>query len=183
MLDALCFAVRDVIRGNAALGYGVAQTEVMADGEPPPRCGDIFVAVHEGRVSSESDENLDEYFSFNLTLTMRVTGVPMDRIGDQLLCRKLAKRTGFNGRAEKLRAFLHKNWSVVALANQYLCEMVDRGGTVYGFCESPIYKGIEVPHFVGGSWFKAAPDSQNVGIAAQLSFDRTRRLQPIGEMV
>lgn len=180
MMDALLFGVREAVRGNVALGYGVPQCEICFDGEPPPRCGAIFVAIHPGRVSSESEENLDEYFQFFLTLTMRVT-IPIDRVGDQLLCNKLAKRNGFNGRVESLRAFLHKNWNVVQLANQQISEIVQRGGNVYGFCESPCYKGVQQPHWVGGDWFKSMPDAQDVGIAAMLTFDRVRRIQPIGE--
>ena len=73
MIDALLFAVRDAVRAQS-FGYGSADLcEIMDDGHPPERCGNLFVAVHEGQSSSRARRNLDEYFAFAVTLTMRVS--------------------------------------------------------------------------------------------------------------
>lgn len=186
MMDALLYAVRDFIR-TAGAGYGRAECEIMDDGKPPPRCGNFFAAVHASRVSSEGDNNLDERFGFLVTLTMRVT-VPLDRVGDQQIARNLAlvplaQRRGFNAKVEQLRSFLHMNWGMTIVqgrtppsANDNLAAWAT--GTVYGFCEPARYRGPEVVRLVGGDWFGAEPDSEDVGIVSEMRFEGARRFQP-----
>lgn len=176
MIDALLYSVRDAIRG-AGFGYGTAQCDIRDDGQPPPAMGDIFVAVHQGASRSTMKNALNEYFGFNVTLTMRAT-VPYDRIGDQMLARKLAKEVGFNRRAEQLRAFLHQNWGILQDANQYLIDMETNANVVYGFCEAAQYAGMEIPALVGAAWFLAESD-ERTGLKAELRFEDARRLQPI----
>ena len=177
MIDALLYAVRDAVR--AYLKYDYTRCEIRDDGRPPPRCGDIFIAVHQLGSSSEMDNALDEYSNFGLTLTMRVTNVPIDRVGDQMLAKKKARETGFNAILDRLD-FLHMNWQVLANANQYLVEMVGDVQEVYGFAEPARYRGAEVPVLVGGEHFWAEPDSTEIGLKAMARFERCRRLQAIG---
>ncbi len=184
MLDALLFAVRDAIRGDG-FGYSEATCEVMPDGHPPPRCGDIFLAIHEGPTRSRADNCLDEYFDFFLTLTLRTAGVPIDRVGDQLLARNLARRVlpgqpkSFNARAEEMRAFMHMNWGVLQDANNNLVAFLPDAQTVYGFVEPARYRGMEVPVLQGGDWFASMPEASDVGLKSQLRFEDCRRLQAI----
>lgn len=185
MIDALLFAVRDAIRAQD-FGYGEQTCEIMDDGHPPPRMGNIFVAIHEGQSRSTARRNLDEYFAFNLTLTMRVS-VPVDRIGDQLLASKLARtaskgQPSFNARMEQLRAFLHMNWNVMVATGQTPNSANDNlaawlSGTVYGFVEPAMYTGRDKPALVGGEWFGAAPEASDVGLICEMRFDRARRFQ------
>ena len=86
MIDALLYAVRDNIR-SAGFNYGKAECEIMEDGRPPPRAGNVFVSVHGGNSSSLRDNQLYEEFGFFITLTMRTGGVSIDRVGDQLIAR------------------------------------------------------------------------------------------------
>lgn len=189
MIDALLFSVRDGLRA-AGYGYGVQEVEIMDDGHPPPRAGNIFIAVHEGPTRATNDNCLMEYFAWNLTLTMRVS-VPLDRIGDQLLASKLARRAGpgqpsFNARLEQLRAWGHMNWQVTVLPNQTpnsandnLCAWAPAGTSqVYGFIEPARYRGAEKPTLVGGEWFGSVPEAADVGLKAELRFDGARRMQP-----
>ncbi len=177
MIDAILYAVRDAIRG-AQYGYDHKTCEVMADGHPPPRCGDWFAAVHQGASTSDSDNCLMEYFAFALTLTARVV-ISLDRVGDRLLAKQLARETGFNARAEQLRAFLHMNWGVLQDANNNLFAWSKATTQVNGFCEPARYRGMDVPVLVGGEWFNAEPDAMDVGLKAELRFEDARRLQPI----
>lgn len=184
MIDALLFAVRDGIR-SAGFGYGVPQCEIMDDGRPPSRFGDLFVAVHEGQTRNRSMRNLDEYFAWSLTLTMRVTGIPIDRIGDQGLASKLARTAGkgqpsFNARLEQLRAWGHMNWTVMGSANQNLAAWAPPNvSSIYGFVEPAHYTGAERPTLVAGEWVSAAPEAADVALKAELRFDGERRMQPI----
>jgi hypothetical protein len=185
MIDALLLAIRDDIR-KAGFGYdSPASCEIMDDGKPPPRAGNVFVAVHEGQVRSTNDNCLMEYYDWNITLTMRVA-VPLDRVGDQLLASKLARKHGpgqpsFNARLEQLRAFLHVNWRIgLYNANANLIEMAPPGIiSVYGFIEPARYRSMEKPVLVGPDWFSATPESGHVGLKSELRFEGARRMQAL----
>lgn len=193
MIDALLYAVRDGLRAlqnTAGVKRDVATCEIMDDGRPPPRCGDWFVSVHGGRSKPgpANSRNLDELFGFSVTLTMRVT-VPLDRVGDQQIARNLAlvplgQRQGFNHKLEQLRDFLHMNWRITVKTGQTPNSANDNltawaTGTVYGFVEPARFvSGVVTPKLVGGEWFDAEPEAEEVGLVAELMFDGARRVQP-----
>lgn len=175
MIDALLFAVRDAIR-TGGFGYDYASCELTgSDGKPPGRCGDWFVSIHQGASTSDMMNALNEYFDFNVTLTARLSNVPLDRIGDQLLATKLADKTGFNRRINALATFLHMDWGVMQEANNNLQKMMPDVLTVYGFSEPAQFAGAETPILVGSEWFSADPDDVDVGLKSSISFVRCRR--------
>lgn len=186
MIDALLYAVRDAIRA-AGFNYGKAESEIMDDGRPPPRCGNFFVAVHGGKSRGTADNQLHEHFGFSLTMTMRIT-VALDRVGDQQIARnvllELARKQGFNAKVDQLRGFLHMNWRITVLTGQTPASANDNvsdwaaTGTVYGFCEPARWQGEEIPRLVGGEWFGADPDEEANGIVCEMRFDGARRFQP-----
>ena len=188
MLDALLYAVQDHIRA-AGMNYDQATCGVQDSGQPPPRCGNFFVAVHGGKSSPgpANSRNLDELFGFSVTLTMRVT-VPLDRLGDQQFYRNIERiplgyRQGFAAKVEQLRAFLHMNWRMTVLTGQTPNSANDNiiawaTGTVYGFVEPARFMGMEVARLVGGEWFAAEPEAEDIGLVSELRFDRAKRLQP-----
>ena len=188
MIDALLYSARDNIRA-AGFNYGKAECEIMDDGSPPPRAGNVFVAVHGGNSSPgpTNTRNLDELFGFSVTLTMRVV-IAADRIGDQLIARNLnlvplGQRQGFNNKIEQLRTLLHMNWNMTVVQNQTPASANDNivswgFGSTYGFIEPARYNGAEIPTLVGGDWFGAKPDSTDFAIKSELRFTGARRLQP-----
>ena len=159
----------------------------MDDDHPPPRCGNYFAAVHGGAITCDTDNNLDEYYEFSVTLTMRVT-VALDRVGDQQMARNitrvpLGERQGFYAKADRLKNYLHMNWGRVVLTSQTPNSANDNlaawaTGTVYGFCEPMRFRRMEFPKLVGGEWFGAEPDAEDVGMKSTLTFGRCRRMQP-----
>lgn len=191
MIDALLYAVRDTIRA-ASINYGKAECEITGDdGKPPPRAGNVFVAVHGGRAKpgKANDNSLYEVYDYAVTLTMRIVSVPLDRIGDQLVARNiplapLGYRQGFNHRVEQLRALLHMNWQMTVQQSQTPNSANDNlaawcTGTVYGFCEPARWQGpIEVPKLVGAEWLGADPDSEDFALKAELRFSGAKRFQP-----
>lgn len=193
MLDALLYAVRDGIRA-AGMNYDTASCEIMENGSPPPRCGNYFVAVHGGTDRGSSDNQLQEYLGFLVTLTARVT-VPLDRVGDQQMSRNLAlvplaQRQGFYAKREQLRAFLHMNWKMTVLQGQTPNSANDNlaawaTGEVYGFCEPARYRGSEKARLMGSEWFDAEPPKnvrnekkEMFGIVSEMKFEGARRFQP-----
>lgn len=185
MMDALLFAVRDRVE-NAQLGYIVPGTmNIMGDQRPASGMGAIFLSISVGQVldgeseARNKDNSLDDDFAYEMTLTMRVQ-VPFDKIGDSQLAVKLARKTGFNRKCEDLVALAHMDWEAIAKANQYMLQWLGEDKDVWGFCEPARFRRIEVPHFVTGEWFSAAPEAKDVGLAAAMSFSGARRIQPIG---
>lgn len=190
MIDAILYAVRDGIRA-AKIGYGVAECEIMDDGHPPPRAGNVFVAVHGGRShpGQANDNNLFELFDFSVTLTMRVT-ISLDRVGDQLIARNIAlvpqgQRQGFDHKAEQLRSLLHMAWRLIVQtgqdppsANDNLVAWV-ASGSVYGFCEPARYQGEETPTLVGGDWLGSDPNSEDFALKSEMKFINAKRFQPL----
>lgn len=180
MIDALLDAVVSEIVA-AQIGYArPSMIDIRDTGKPIPSCGDIYVAVHELPGKSGGENSLDERFSFGVTLTMRLQGIPLDRIGDKLLAVKLAKSTGFNRRADRLKNLLHMDWNLLKLANNYLVEVNPDAQQVYGFCEPGRYRGREVPVLVGPEWFDAEPTMDEMGLKSELRFDDARRMQALG---
>ncbi len=183
MIDALLYAVRDTLRA-VPFQYDYATCDIMPDGKPPARCGNYFLAIHQGASRSTADNYLDERFSFSLTLTMRVNS-GVERVGDQLLARRLARQTardiGFNGRIEQLRALMHMAWDVLGIANTYLVQWAgDEVSEVYGFCEAFRYRGEAQPSWCYGDWFTGDPSSADLGLKAEMRFDDCRRFQALG---
>lgn len=190
MIDALLYAVRDVIRA-AGINFGVAECEIMDSGRPPPRCGNFFAAVHDGTTRSgpANSRNLDELFDFSVTLTARLGRVSIDRVGDQLIARNLARaplgnREGFNAKVELLRALLHSNWKITVLTGQTPNSANDNltawlgGSGVYGFVEPARYRGLPRIAETPADWFGDDPDSTTLGVKAELRFEGARRFQP-----
>lgn len=188
MIDALLFAVRDAIIA-ARMNYDQATCRIMDDGRPPPRCGNYFAAIHGGKSANKGVRNLDEKFDFSVTLTERVT-VPLDRLGEQQMARNielipLGYRQGFDHKVERVRAFLAgANWRITVLQAQYPLSANDNlvawgHGVSYGFCEPYTYQGTVGPaKLVGGEWFGADPEADDVGIMQELRFGGARRMQP-----
>lgn len=187
MIDALLYSVRDGIRA-AGMGYDAASCEIMDDGRPPPRCGNYFASVHDGMMTSDRDNQLNELYGFSVTLTMRIT-VPLDRAGDQLIALNvtrvpLAERKGFYAKVDRLRAKLHMNWGFVVLTGQTPNSANDNmlawgSGEMYGFVEPMRFLSLESPKLVGGPWFDAEQDAQDFGVKATMTFGRCRRFQPV----
>ncbi len=180
MIDALLLAALDTVRG-ANFGWDEKTSDVMQDGHPAPRCGDWFLAFHAGGESGNMMNALDEYYDFTLTLTRRISGVPVDRRGDQILfsrnVRTLAKETGFSARAQQLKTFLHMNWYVIGIANDYLVQMYSGVQYVNGFCEPMHWQDTHEPKAVGGEWFASEPNARDSGIITEIRFAGARRLQ------
>src|ERR1700722_15885650 len=63
------------------LGFKTTECEVMFDGQPPPACGEVFVAIHEGEWANSAtyDEGREDFIGIEITVTRRTGFVPYDR--------------------------------------------------------------------------------------------------------
>lgn len=175
MIDALLHAVQSAIR--TGLKYDKSHCSIMDDEQPPRECGDWFVSIFEGGEQSSSHRNLDIYYAYSICLTMKLKGIPLDRVGDSLLARKVAREQGWNRRADAIKNLLHMNWNVLQTANENMVEFASEAEIIYGFCEPARYMGREKPQLVGPQWF-GIDGKTEIGIKGTLYFDYARRFQP-----
>lgn len=177
---ALLTAVRNVLRQAAPYGLGlpIAQCEVMFDGQPPPVCGELFVAVHPGDWNAVDVEGLEEEFGVDITVTVRVGKVPRDGMGLNALIGPAG--ASLDGRLEQIRALLHLDSvqdQVLNQANQII------GNSANGFVEPLRFRGCSRPEPKGPDWFGAEANGHGplppVGLAQTLHFGGARRVQHI----
>lgn len=194
MIDALVYAVRDWIIGSN-IGYGYAECDIMDDGQPPPRCGNYFAAIHGGIMRSDRDNQLYERYEICITLTMRIV-VPMDKAGNQQIYLRMvrdeARKRGFNAKCEQLRSLVHMNWAMVVQpgqtppsANDNLCAWAPTGvSQIYGFAEPLRFRTMEIGKLCYDDWFgtSAPQDTEDdrvpLGIKSELKFRDALRFQP-----
>lgn len=177
---ALLTAVRNVLRSQPPNGLGLtkAQCEVMFDGQPPPSCGELFVAVHPAEWNVEDVEGLNEVFGVEITVTVRVGKVPRDEMGLNALIGPAGK--SLDGYLEEIRALLHLDSVADQVLNQANAII---GSAANGFVEPLRFRGGSRPEPKGPDWFGAESSGAGmtppVGLAQTLSFGGARRVQRI----
>jgi len=175
---ALLLAVRDHLRQELSLATG--QCEVQFDGQPPPVCSELFVAVHPGDWANEPVEGLLEVYGVEVTVTIRVARVPQHALGPNALVGPSGE--SLDNWLEKIRAVLHLDkgvYPVLTKANALI------GSGENGFIEPLRFQSGGRPQPRGPDWFSADTDLSSrlppVGLSQTLIFGGARRVQVIEE--
>lgn len=152
------------------------QCEVMFDGMPQPVCGELFIAVHPGTWTNDSDTSLDESYTIYVTVTLRVAVVPMDRGGTHALANA---RDGLDAVVENVRRYLHMSYAVIDDANN----IINARANFNDFIQPLKFTDAGTPQPKGPDWFSAVPEESEamVGISQTLTFRDARRVQVIEE--
>lgn len=178
--------------------------DVTEEGQPKPNSGQLFYGLVGRSITNDSDASLDEYYAFDVTITLRTGYVPDDRIGNQLIIAALAGGTsdppgGIWALTELLRAGwrqasntggLHMNYQILSLAGGtpwtsaggYVPQSYSLPNTVNGFIEPAKFKSATYLGAKDPDWFHAVVDPNAdpiAGVAVKLSFERARRKQVI----
>lgn len=172
-------AVRDLLRlpvgaGGTGDGLDLADTEceVMFDGQPPPACGERFVAIHAGSWTNRGGYSLgrEDVVGVEVTVTRRVAFTPRDRPF-------VALRTASNALdrlVDQIIAKLHMNYAVTNATNLSL------GGAVNGYIVPLVFLGCGRPEPKGPDWFSSDAESTTaVGVTRTISFGEAQRDQTI----
>jgi hypothetical protein len=175
---ALHLATRDLIRSQ--LGYTAAQADVTFDGQPPPRCGKIFVGVHRGARDSSLRTGQEIAYQMQITLTGRVE-VPYDRIGTDLMEKAMM---GLDERSDAIIDLIHEDAShkLLAAINAYIVQAHNQGTAQQEFTEPPSFLGDDGGRMVGGPWFHAAPEAIEMGVALTLRFGKALRIKRMEDL-
>lgn len=185
---ALLTAVRDQIREptttSPAPGLGVpsAECQVMFDGMPMvSQAWDYFVAVHEASWTSIDIEGFEEVYAVDVTVTIRVTKVPMSNFGPYgLIGPDMA--ASLLGKTEAIRALLHMDrngYPVLHRANA----IINNPNPENGFVEPLRFLSADKAEVRGVEWFSTEIDSKTrtapVGLSKTLHFGHAKRIQVI----
>lgn len=174
-------ACRDWLRQNLNVaGVGPESVELMFDGRPAPRCGDWFVAVHEGewRVDEAigaADLSLPEAFGVTVTVTRKCGVAPFDRVGTDVLA---AATKGLLAVCRRVLVCLHMSYRVTDAANAAI------GTTANGFFHPLVFRGASATVPQGPAWFNARGVKSNppCGLSRALSFANAQRVQTLESM-
>lgn len=179
---ALLTAVRDRIRSVCA--YTERDCELTFDGQPHPRCGKVFVAIHKGRRNASNKGTnrtaLDQEHEVHVTVTMRVNE-PFDRLGTDLL---LKASDGMQERVDAIVAAVHRDaydYVVSGVANTALGD-AGGGAAPIGFRIGLAYVDDGPERIEGGRWFHADPQANEAGIVTVIRFGGARRIQHFDAM-
>jgi hypothetical protein len=172
---ALLLAVRDYLRQQMQLTD--AECDILYDGQPPPDCGERFIAVHAGEWRGGDVEARDDTFGVNVTVTRRTSYAPADRVVSPLTGPDFL---ALDKTLDQVASLLHKDpaaagsgtaYPVLALANATI------GSAANGFVEPLTFRDGGRPEPKGSDWFSAEPGQGVCGISQTLSFSGARRIQ------
>lgn len=173
---AILLAVRDQLRD--VLNFTSDYCEVMLSdppGQPPPWFGEWFVAVHAGNWFGDKEENSEEVFGVNLTVTLRLPSVPADRWGLEVVTKEFE---GLDKLLEMIRAAVHfdpQRYKILEIANRYITTKFN------GFKEPLKFTDGGRPSIKNGSWVWADSKEPYAAVAQTMTYNGARRVQKIEE--
>lgn len=173
MISAYCDALVAAIK--TALSYDATKVAFMLDGEPPPRAGEEFVAVHiaSWQNSDPAVVGLSEEFAIDVTITRKAGFSPQDAYGAEIV-RKAT--TGMEAHARKIMLAGHMNYTTMQAANTLITTGDDK------FHHPLMWQSTTPPRLVGPEWFSSY-DGDNVkrpahaGVVMVVHFGKAQRLQ------
>jgi hypothetical protein len=126
-------------------------------GRPPSWAGDIWYSVFARGISglSKNPQYHERDYGVGVTITLRVSAKPADRIGNALL---LSIDTGMADRVDALADLLHGDYTTLHSANEFMRSAQTAGDdTEQGFVEPLLFSGATDPQEQGPNWFNADP--------------------------
>ncbi len=155
-------------------------------GKPPGSCGEMFIGVWQGATRGDRRpmKGLSEYFSVNVTITMRANGqYPFDRWGDWVTSTDTeALRASMNDLIGRVRLCIHQDscdHRVIRRANNILAA---ENFPSTGFTEPLVYQGCGELEFASRHWFSSDEKRGRIhGIINTLRFGDCRRVQKFND--
>lgn len=176
-LPALLEEVRDYLREQN--DYLPQECDVMPRGQPPPKSGQRYVAVHpEDWSPADQDINnaLSETFSLAVTVTIRSPYVPEDRKAGKLWLESLY---GIDKILREIIATIVNGRQTIHVN----CNANSRmGSNAEGFLEPLRWQGCDPePRTVGPDWFYST-GTKDVGLTQTARFGGATRIQTFSNL-
>lgn len=176
--EAYLQAVRDDIR--TTLKYRPEECEVELGPQPPPRWGEVFVAVVPAAWDSASEGGSDfwERIRIDVHVLLRARQVPLDLQGDEFLLKNL---TGLNARCRAIARRVNMNYTIMDAANVLLRETADDVAQ-QGFHHPLKWLGCSLPQVMDATQWAAKPET-GAAIYRTIRFGEAERIQPAATAV
>ena len=172
-LTALLPAVADAIR--SAAGLDQRECNIQPDDQPPPgMTGTRYVAICGGywNPGIPVNDGLTEEFGVNVTATIRLNAIPLDRRTNNLYLEHLR---AIEPLVRRIIVAVHLNWDIIHAADNVL------GSTANPFTSPFTLQSCDArPRMVGAEWFWEDPVTTKVpmaGLVMSASFGGCQRHQ------
>lgn len=181
LLTAAEARLRDYLTAAAKGLDGAKCVKVMDDGRPPPNCGPVFFAIHDGGARGtggrQQSHALDLLQGVTVTISLKYLAAPTDRAGRE----RIAAEAGLLDRADEVIELLHGDEGTYGLANTMLASP-----TGYGWTEPLAFQSRSAVEAKGAEWFWSAAraDTQPeppAGLVTVVSLHGARYLAPRGQ--
>lgn len=175
-LVAILQAVRDQLK--TSLDLQDHECQVHDDPQPHPDVGKRFFAVYPGSCgpgSEQIDYGLSESLGVNVGLTVRLSGVPQDRVTEEIFLQALR---GIEPLSRKIVAAIHMNYEVMSRANDLISgEDKFFHPLTWAFTTMP-------PEVKLGEWFWSGESniSRKSGVFVNIAFVGAERIQKFANM-
>jgi hypothetical protein len=141
------------------------------DGQPPPKAGKLFVAVHRFRRRKVQMSSSEWEYSGCLTVSIRINE-PWDSIGSATIQKTLL---GVNDRCDAICAVMENAQYVVMNAANAIINAT-AGGPWDGFVEPFLLMDEGDAELVSGDWFHAQPE-KSAAVRKTITMTGARRIQ------
>lgn len=172
-IDALLVAARDRLRAEMSLDANFCA--IQPDGHPAANCGEFYIALDEGGVSSDAKHFLRELYTIEVTISRRTGRHARDR-WDEIYRSESRSLTALE--RPIIRA-IHSN-NALRIAANVLAGVPSAGEGDY-FQLPLFYTGRTKTRPVDGSWCFAEPDAASF-LVRTLSFTGGLRVQDLDVM-
>lgn len=177
---AMLLSVAEFIRANFTFKRYILDEvwcAVEPDGRPPPAAGEFFIAVHQGGFRNESMEYLHNRHTINLTLTLKIARLPIDRAGIEAI---VEMQDGLDEVADWLADNIHLNYEIMGRANELIVEKNKKLkiDSINQFIEPLRFSTSGACRIVTGEWFHGASQgSGEVGLVQEVVFHEAVRVK------
>ena len=183
---ALMTAVRDTLIAEPTLGLKAESCDITDRGQPTPSAGDLFVGVWYGywRDLASNGECLHDEHGVNVTISMRSTRFPEDRLGREMLAKI---KVGLIAYARRVAVLIHMDPQNVTENGVAYSSIMKRANDIIGrnhngFITPPQFKDGGQPERKPGSWWTAQAKENRAGMAQTVSFGGAQCIQQISSM-
>lgn len=170
---------KDVVDGGIAMPTNRSGLAPLM-GRPHAMAGDYYVGVWSGarRTTQRPHDGLDEYYSFIITVTLRINGkIPVDRLGTQ----KIDCVDGADDFADEIRMCIDKNRFTIMADALTIIQTGYASLKPLGLTEPARFAGDGGWRLAGPEWSWAVPDSDPANMVMDLRFDGARMVQSYGD--
>jgi hypothetical protein len=169
-MRVLLLAVKEHLIAQSSLGLTANNCDIVPRGKPIPNAAETFVGIWPGhwRQNDAGAQWREDEYGINVTVSVRLPKVPVDRIGTELISKATV---GLEAVCEKIANVIHMDPDIAVVSN---CVRI-RANTLLGsgvpYILTPlVLRDGGTPDIKGAEWFYSTATEQYAGIVQTLMF-------------